>query len=203
MLTNKYFRIWFDAANDGGGNGSGEVQRDSAANREKTFTQAELDRIIGERVPRAEQSAVSKLLEGLGVKTQEELKNALGEFKKLQAAERTETQRLQQEQERLKQEAEQFKTERDDLEQQVRQLRAEQLASRAGAVYPDLVAAKIPVEALDDEKKLNAAIENLRKEYPALFGLTRSSADGGEGNKNGRRNDASMNAQIRHMAGRG
>jgi len=85
--------MWFDA--DGGGaggaGGDGKAKADPAP---KTFTQVELDEIIGTRLTRAEEKVKKDLLDSLGVKTVEDAKAALKAKQELDDAAKTEAQKL-------------------------------------------------------------------------------------------------------------
>lgn len=50
----------------------------------KTFSQEQVNEIIKDRLTRAEESVTSKLLEGLGVKSVDDLKKSMADFKKIQ-----------------------------------------------------------------------------------------------------------------------
>jgi len=76
-------RMWFDANGDGGnGNGDGQKPEDQKPPEAK-FTQADLDRILGERVKRAEETTKKQLLEALDVKDSDEAKKAIADAKAL------------------------------------------------------------------------------------------------------------------------
>jgi membrane protein involved in colicin uptake len=80
-------KIWFDANGDGGngggsdGNGDGKPPEDQKPPEAK-FTQADVDRILGERLKRAEETTQKQLLEALGVKDTDEAKKAIDDAKK-------------------------------------------------------------------------------------------------------------------------
>jgi membrane protein involved in colicin uptake len=80
-------KIWFDANGDGGngggsnGNGDGKPSEDQQPPDAK-FTQADVDRILGERLKRAEETTQKQLLEALGVKDTDEAKKAIDDAKK-------------------------------------------------------------------------------------------------------------------------
>ncbi len=116
MFNKKVRPLFFynsDAAAGGGssneqqnnGNGSGGTGGD-----DKKFSQADLDRIIGERVKRGEESAVTKLLESVGVKSADDIKAALEKIKTLEDAQKTELQKAQDEAVKFKAQAEKHKT---------------------------------------------------------------------------------------------
>lgn len=78
-------------AGDGGGNSTDKGGDNGNAG--KTFTQQELDAIVGERATRAGDAAVKKLLESLGVENAEALKTFVTESKKLQEERLTEAEK--------------------------------------------------------------------------------------------------------------
>lgn len=83
--------IWFDAPVEGGGgnpNGGGGKPEDKPA--DKTFTQADVDRIVGERAKRAEESAIGALLKDLGFEKPDDLKALVADAKKRSDAEKSE-----------------------------------------------------------------------------------------------------------------
>lgn len=102
--------------------------------------------------------------------------------------------------ERIKRDHETALAERDEARKELRQLRAQDAAAKAGARSARAVAALIPPDALDDGRSLRAALETLRKEEPDLFFDRNGSADGGQGRQAPAGDD--MNLVIRRAAGR-
>lgn len=93
-----------------------------------------------------------------------------------------------------------LKSERDALAQEAQAFKAQQAATAAGALYPDLVASKIPAEALADKRELDKALAQVKAEYPALFTSTHGSANGGAANQGAA--GQNMNQLLRRAAGR-
>ena len=96
--------------------------------------------------------------------------------------------------------------EKGTLAAQVAAMKAERALEKAGALDPELLAARISAEDVADPDKLNAAIEALKKSHPKQFG------DGSEkkpGSVNGGRSGGAgggtqnVNDMIRGLAGRG
>ena len=81
--------------------------------------------------------------------------------------------------ERLQRDYETAVAERDEARKQLAAYRTEAIARDAGAIYPDLVAAKLPVDVLDDERGLRRELDKLRAAYPNLFTKQNGSVDGG------------------------
>jgi hypothetical protein len=71
------------------------TQTPAVTEGERTFTQADIDRIVGERAKRAEEAAVKRLLEQLGFDTPDAAKAAVTEAKKRADAEMSELEKLQ------------------------------------------------------------------------------------------------------------
>ena len=101
--------------------------------------------------------------------------------------------------EKLAKERDELKAERDALNAQVRTAQVVSIAAKSGAVYPDAVARLVPADAEDVE----AALKQIRKDYPAMFRTQNGSADAGAGTQNGRPPLSGMNDLIRQAAGRG
>ncbi len=92
--------IWFDAPADGGGGGGAPAGAANANpngggsnagnNPPKTFTQEEVNQLLGERAKRADEVVTKTLLDGLGLKTLDELKAVVKKASDLEAAQLTE-----------------------------------------------------------------------------------------------------------------
>jgi hypothetical protein len=80
---------------------------------DKKFTQADVDRIVGERAARAGEAATAKLLESLGVKTPDEIKAALEKIQTLEDAQKSELEKAQGEAAKYKAQAEKAKSDAD------------------------------------------------------------------------------------------
>jgi hypothetical protein len=81
-------RMWFDA--DGGnGNGDGKKPEDQKPPEAK-FTQADVDRMLGERAKRADELVTKSLLEGLGLKSLDDLKAVVKKAGDLESAQLSE-----------------------------------------------------------------------------------------------------------------
>ncbi len=101
MLRNKRMALFFrNPDGDGGGNAGGQTNNgDGSGGKggdEKKFTQADVDRMLGERAKRAESSAVAELLKTWGVEKTDDVKTTLDEFKKLKDAQKTDLEKAQQ-----------------------------------------------------------------------------------------------------------
>lgn len=94
-----------------------------------------------------------------------ELEQAKAKLDQIEDAQRSET-------EKLAKRAEEAETRLREMESEMRLLKATRAAAAAGAVDPDLVADRIPAEALGDERALEAAIADLKQRYPRQFAQT-------------------------------
>jgi len=84
-------RVRFDADGDGGnGNGDGKQPDGGKPPEGKTFTQADIDRIVGERAQRAKEAGISELLKDLGFENPDDLKTLVADAKKRADAEKSE-----------------------------------------------------------------------------------------------------------------
>ncbi len=156
----------------------GNDQGNPPGNPGKTFTQAELDQIISDRLGRERQKYGDY----------DELKRAANELKTLKAAQMTEAEKLQAQ---LKELADA----NSSLTREVRAARAMGAAQKAGALYPDAVARLLPDAAFEEDGKgLEAALGEIKKSYPGLFKAGAGSADGGAQGPPGK---VDMNAMLR------
>lgn len=149
----------------------------------KMFTQEQLDAIIADRLSRERGKFADY----------DKLKEAATELEKIKASQMSDSEKVQAQLKALQ-------DENTSLKLRVQTVAAENAAAKAGAMYPDLVAAKIPADALGDDKKLEVAIKSIKAQYPALFGKANGSADGGAGGKSPA--GGGMNDFIRRSAGR-
>jgi hypothetical protein len=120
-------RIYFD--NDGGGGGAGGTDPGDGGTGnnadtggdggggtgdEKRFSQADMDRVVGERAKRAGEAAIAKLLQDLGVEKPEELKAKIEAQRKTEEEKKTELEKLQDAQRKAEEKAAQSEIERDE-----------------------------------------------------------------------------------------
>jgi len=140
-------------------------------------------------------------IEALPDWAQKEIRSVRGEaanyrkrLKDIEDSQLSETERLRAE---LKTAAE----ERDAHATELQRLRAETAAASAGALYPDLVAARISPDALGDKPATDKEIKRLRDAYPAMFRPLHGNGDGaGAGAPGGGPTD--INAMLRRAVGR-
>lgn len=90
--------LWLDPEPQGGGTPPPAPPPTGAAPppaEDKKFTQADVDRLLGDRAKRAEETATARLLESLGVKTPDELKTALETLKKIEDEKKSDLEKAQ------------------------------------------------------------------------------------------------------------
>lgn len=176
MLVNR-FRPMFLYDGDGGSNGGGQPPAPPTPPKpehgdDKKFSQADVDRIVGERAQRAADAATSKMLETLGVKDADELKSRLTKFAELEKNQLSEKERLEKElaDERAKREDAEKKREEMKVRANEKLIRAAFVAEAAKPDYnfqeaaiPDLW--QLLTKEQRDSLKLNDddSVENLDK----------------------------------------
>lgn len=102
-MVRKMFRpVFLYDGDSGGNNGGGQPPAPTTTPKpehgdDKKFSQADVDRIVGERAQRAADAATGKLLETLGVKDADELKSRLTKFAELEKNQLSEKERLEKE----------------------------------------------------------------------------------------------------------
>lgn len=166
---------------------------------EQLFTQADIDRIIADRLKRDRDAQEKKMLESLGVQSSKELADMLDAKRKSDEAQLSEIEKIQKQAdaERLK---------REDLEKQLASLQARQIAESRKAVFLDAVTQSggkdvarlfvlVNAELGDqfdslfetdgttaDDKQLAAFIKDVQGKFPLYFG---TSGAGSPSNENG------------------
>lgn len=163
----------------------------------QSFTQADVDRIIGERLKRAESAAMQKLLEKLGAKDEDELTGIVKAQRERDESEKTELQKLQDKLTAAEQKVKEAEERAAQAEQQRRvdNRNAAIIAALKDAEHPADVLLWLEANAKDeldavmsddgtlDEKKIAALVTKARKERPNFF---RSGGPGSPSDKDGR-----------------
>lgn len=164
-------------------NGGGKTPGSETGDK-KTFTQDELNAIVGERAKRSAEAAVNKLLETLGMKSPDELKTTLEEKRKRDEAELSETQKKDKVLEKMKADldAAQLEIQKKDEAHKAVLMNAAIRAAAKGAHDPDDVVKLLRDENADaltkamnaegviDTKALDTLIADLKKKKGYLFG---------------------------------
>lgn len=108
---------------------------------EPKFTQAEVNRLLGERGKRAAQKALSDLLENLGLESLDDLKTTVEAQRKARENELSEIERLKEQADRLEKERERVRQERDAAIAAARQEKIArafyEAAAALGAKFPE------------------------------------------------------------------
>ncbi len=147
-----------------------------AGGDEKKFTQADVDRIMGERATRAKESAVSELLKGLGIEKPEDLKAIVAEHKKLKDSQLSDLEKANKRVAELEPKLSDQEAELADLRLRsglAKSLRQQKLAFASDAAEEDALEHLSRVVQLDAKgvpKNLDDAIKALMKDRPYLFG---------------------------------
>lgn len=143
---------------------------------EKKFTQAEVDRMMGERAKRAGESAIGELLKGLGLEKPEDLKAIVGEHKKLKDSQLSDLEKANKRVAELEPKLSDYETELADLRLQRalgKALQQQKLSFASDAAEEDVLEHLSRVVQLDAKgvpKNLDDAIKALMKDRPYLFG---------------------------------
>lgn len=176
MLVNR-FRPVFLFDGDGGGNNGGQPPAPTTPppqhqQDDKKFSQADVDRIVGERAQRAADAATSKLLETLGVKDADELKSRLTKFAELEKNQLSEKERLEKELADEKAKREDAEKKRDEMKTRANEklIRAAFVTEAAKPDYgfqeaaiPDLWALLTKEQRESLKLKDDDSVENLDK----------------------------------------
>lgn len=176
----------------------------------RTFTQADLDRVAGERARRAAESAATKLLAQLGVEDVNTAAELLREYRQRQEADMTEAQKAKAEIDKVRKEA-------DALKAALEAERAERLADRRDAAlraaltdadkpaavltllkgtFAAEVDAVMTADGTLDDKAVAALAQKAAKEWPGLF---RSNAPGSPSNSDGRMPKPDVGKVLDHL----
>nr|WP_317380254.1 hypothetical protein [uncultured Faecalimonas sp.] len=178
------------------GNGSGEQNSTGSAamtHGAGTYTYEQLEEIANARVERSERTALANFFRSQGM-TEEEVTQAISDFKTQRAANRPNAEQLQQE--------------RDDALKEVAQMKNEKVLTSKGVKSEDLDYVMFKVsKLLDDKTDFEKATDKFLKENPRFvekssgtYRVSTGSQSGGAGGKENS-NDF-INAAIRKAAGR-
>lgn len=179
---------------EGDGSESGEGDDAAAQEAARAKEAQEAERIAQE----AAAAADDKVSRAEHQKVQREAQNLRERLKKAEDASLSDT-------EKVKKERDELKTAQTELNERVRVLQVQVLASKAGIVDPDVAAKLLDWDDLGEnatDKKIESALKALVKEKPYLAGNAPGGSDGGAGDGTGSESD-DMNTMIRQMAGRG
>lgn len=164
-------------------NGGGKTPGSDIGDK-KTFTQDEVNAIVGERAKRSAEAAVNKLLESIGVKSPDELKTTLEEKRKRDEAELSESQKKDKELAKMKadHDAAQLELQKERDARKVEKVDNAIIAAAKGAHNPKLVVSMLRDEQSDaltkalkedgtvDTAAIDKLIADLRKKEGYLFG---------------------------------
>jgi alanyl-tRNA synthetase len=165
---------------------------------EATFTQADVDRIVGERAKRAQEAAINKMLTELGFERPDDLKALVTDAKKRKDAEMSELEKAQVAIDAANKKAKEAEDRYQQAQQEMLNRERKQAFLKAtrdsGGSNPDdlfiLVQAKHQSEfvsvfgddAIPDESKMKTFMKQVQSSFPAYFG---TSGAGSPSNSNG------------------
>lgn len=139
-------------------------------NTPRTFTQEELDRIVGERIARARREARTEfeqqLKEQLGDVDLKDLITTYQQHREQQEAAKTEAQKALEAAQKAQQEAEAVKA---TAARELHRGRVELALLEAGAPKDGIEAINVPVEVGATVEEIKAAVEELKSRLPGLF----------------------------------
>lgn len=177
---------------------------------ERTFTQAEVDRIVGERAKRAEDAAVKRILEAVGVDSLDALKSTVGAVRQQQQTEMSEAERMQTQLDELARKAAEAEQRAVEAEQR-RLADKRQSAVRAAlrdAEHPEDVLLWINAHASEryaavlgeaeavDEKAVGELIAHVRDQRPNFFRAAGPGSPSTSGGKNPRVNPDEIMSRL-------
>lgn len=179
------------SGNAGNGNGGqGSAGSASGAHGSGTYTYEQLEEIANARVERSERTALANFFRSQGM-TEEEVTQAIADFKTQRAANQPNIEQLQ--------------NERNTALAQVEQMNNEKILTGKGVREDDLDYVMFKVSKMvDDKTDFKKAADKFLKDNPRFTGhtyriSTGTQSGGSEGNENG---NNSINDAIRRAAGR-
>ena len=147
----------------------GAVTPQPAGGQSRTFTQEQLDAIVGERAMRAKGAAIGELLSELGFEKADDLRALVKAAKERQASEQTEAQKLQAQLADAQKRSQALETK---LREQALQLAVQAAAQKVGIVDADvalaLVRDGIEFDANGMPQGVEAAVTELARQKPYL-----------------------------------
>lgn len=157
-------------APDGQGEGGEATNTQPAGgSTTRTFTQEQLDAIVGERAMRAKGAAIGELLSELGFEKADDLRALVKAAKERQASEQTEAQKLQAQLADAQKRSQALETK---LREQALQLAVQAAAQKVGIVDADvalaLVRGSIEFDANGVPQGVEAAVTELARQKPYL-----------------------------------
>lgn len=177
LAFSKGFHFFAEGEGDGGdGNGggdgtgsggSGDGSTGSGQDKGKTFTQAELDAIVQERLSRANTSAAEKMAKELGM-TVAEAKTALAEAKKLRDANKSAEERAAE----AAAEREKAAAEREaaaELKEFNAEVKVALMAADADKARIERIKGLLTVKPGATDEEIAADVKALKKDFPELF----------------------------------
>lgn len=186
---------------------------DSNAGNAATFTQEQVNAIVGERARRASESAVSELLKSLGFEKPDELKAIVDETRQRKEAEMSEAEKARAEVEAARKQAEELKAALDgERQQRITDRRDNALAQALAAAHAidaddaliwlrnkaaEDVAAIVREDGTVDPDGIAALVAKVRAEKPHFF---RPGGPGSPSNRGGEVPQVAVNDKAAYAA---
>jgi len=184
---------------DGGGNTGGGGADNSAAGM-KTYNQADLDRMFGERASQAERG----LLKKLGFERIEDAQSSLEKLRELEDSQKSEADKQRDKIAELERANIEHLQQRQEY---VTEYEIRLAASRLGIIDPEAAYKLVDLARIEYDdgkpKNIDKVLAELVKTRPYLLGAHKSSGDAGAGTGGGQTGHENINAWIRRQAGRG
>lgn len=166
-----------DKKSDENGNGDG-TDTGKKKDQDKKFSQADVDRIVGDRAKRAKTSGEADVLKALGFESTEDAKAVLDQWKKDEDAKKTKVELAEGLAEKAEKEKDAAQSERDALEEQLEDERINHAIELAAAMMgfhdPKDASGSVDRESLKYDKEtgkiegVDEALDELAKEKPYL-----------------------------------
>lgn len=202
-------RIWHAEGEDDPtpDTGTGQAKTGQGQGNESTFTQADLDRLVGSARKQARDSAVADLLKELGVENADTLKASLKAQREAEDAKKSELEKrdariaaLEKEAADAKAAVEKAQQERMEERRQAAILTGLKDAKKpadllilVNARMADAVAATMAEDGTLDDKKIAALVEKIKQEWPDQF---QSVSPGSQSNSGGRVKQPEANKEL-------
>jgi hypothetical protein len=157
---------------------------------ERTFTQAEMNRIASQEKKDGRNATLREVAEKLGIEDLDEAASVLADYRESQDREKSEAQKARETADKEAAEAKQLKAE---AAREKHETKVERYLLRAGVPEGEgdeegkalsRVARMLDVEVGADSDEIRDAVEELQKDFPALFAKSQESDDEDDKSKN-------------------
>jgi len=171
----------------------GAVTPQPAGGQSRTFTQEQLDAIVGERATRAKGAAISELLGELGFEKADDLKALVKAAKERQASEQTEAQKLQAQ---LEAAQKREGTLTAQLREQALQMAVQAAAQKVGIVDAEVALALVRGQITFDDKGAPVEVEKAVSALAQAKPYLRAQGSGSNPTNPGRQSGATLTREA-------